>query len=227
MSVGSIVDAERRGWPPRVKVCGLTRHQDAVVAVEAGASYLGTILAPGYRRTVTAEAAAVIFGDLPARRVGVFVNAPADALLETARAAGLHVLQLHGDEPPELARAARDAGFEVWKAVRPRSADEFARAVEAYADSVDALLVDGWSPDAAGGTGTKFDWEQVAGFRSIVPGHVVFIAAGGLNPENVAEAARVLRPHVVDVSSGVEAAPGVKDAARVRAFVAAVRSLPS
>ena len=214
-------------WPPRVKVCGITRHEDAVVAVHAGAAFLGTILAPGYRRTVTPEAAAAIFGDLPARRVGVFVNASADELLRSAEAAGLHVLQLHGDEPPALAAEMRAAGYEVWKAVRPRGGEELAVAIDAYRDSVDALLVDGWSAEAAGGSGTRFDWGEVAGYRQKVPDGVVFIAAGGLTPENVAEAARVLRPDVVDVSSGVESAPGVKDAGKVEAFAAAVRSLSS
>ncbi len=214
-----------REWPPAVKVCGLTRHGDAALAVEAGARFLGTILAPGGKRTVTPEAAAAIFGSLPATRVGVFVDAPAGELRMAAERAGLHVLQLHGDEPPELAAALRAEGFTVWKAVRPRDAEEFAAAVERYAGSVDALLLDGWSPLAPGGTGARFPWREVAERLALLPEGVGLVAAGGLRPENVAEAASLLRPDVVDVSSGVEAAPGVKDPEAVRAFVAAVRGL--
>jgi phosphoribosylanthranilate isomerase len=215
----------RRAWPPEVKVCGLMRREDAEAAVAAGAAYLGAILAPGFKRTVTPEAASVIFQDLPAQRVGVFVDAPREDLLAAARAAGVGVLQLHGDEPPELAAELRALGFTVWKAVRPRTGDEFAEAAARYASSVDALLVDGFNPAAVGGTGTVFPWHEVAARRAGLPQGVALVAAGGLNPANVAEAARVIRPDVVDVSSGVERALGEKDADAVRGFVAAVRSL--
>lgn len=216
-----------RAWPPAVKVCGLTRAQDAEVAAEAGAGYLGVILAPGGKRTVTAETASVIFSGLLPQRAGVFVNATADELRRAAERIGLHVLQLHGDEPPELADALRREGFTVWKAVRPRSGDEFADAAVLYAGAVDALLVDGFSADARGGTGTAFPWREVAERIAAVAPETAIVAAGGLRPENVAEAARILRPDVVDVSSGVESAPGVKDAGAVRAFAAAVRGLAS
>lgn len=214
-----------REWPPAVKVCGLTRAEDARIAAGAGARFLGVILAPGGKRTVTPEAAAVIFDGVPARRAGVFVNATAGELRHAAAVARLDVLQLHGDEPPELASALRGEGFTVWKAVRPRDGDEFAEAVVRYSGSVDALLLDGYSADARGGTGTSFPWREVAGRLSIVPPELALVAAGGLRAENVAEAASILRPWVVDVSSGVESAPGVKDAEAVRAFIAAVRGL--
>jgi len=214
-----------RGWPPAVKVCGLMRPGDAEVAVEAGARYLGAILAPGGKRTVTAEAAAVIFGDLPAKRAGVFVNATAGELRRAAATARLDVLQLHGDEPPELAAALRGEGYTVWKAVRPRDGDEFAAAAVRYGDAVDALLLDGYSADARGGTGTAFPWHEVAARLDVMPPGVALVAAGGLRPANVAEAASILRPAIVDVSSGVESSPGVKDPDAVRAFVAAVRAL--
>jgi phosphoribosylanthranilate isomerase len=212
-------------WPPAVKVCGLTRHQDAEAAAAAGARYLGAILAPGYRRTVTPEAAAVIFEGLSAHRAGVFVNATAAELRQAARVARLDVLQLHGDEPPELGAALRAEGFTVWKAVRPRSGDELADAVVRYAGSVDALLLDGYSTEARGGTGTSFPWREMAARLDALPPELLLVAAGGLRPDNVAEAAAILRPAIVDVSSGVEASPGIKDAAAIRAFVAAVRSL--
>jgi phosphoribosylanthranilate isomerase len=217
---------ERESWPPAVKVCGLTRPEDAAVAAEAGASYLGAILAPGYRRTVTASAAGVIFGGLQARRVGVFVDAEEDVLLAAAAEAGLHVVQLHGDETPALADRVRSAGYEVWKAVRVRHADDVSAAMDRYAGSVDALLLDGYDPAAAGGTGTRFDWAAVAARLHGRPDGLRVVAAGGLRPENVAEAARALRPDAVDVSSGVESAPGIKDPHAVRSFVRAVRALP-
>ena len=219
--------ADGRDWPPAVKVCGLTRLQDAEVAVEAGAAYLGAILAPGYRRSVTADAARVIFRSFQARAVGVFVDADGDALRSAAESAGLRVVQLHGEEPPELADEVRSAGYEVWKAVRVRGADDVAAALRRYAGSVDALLLDGYDPAAAGGTGTRFDWSAVAARLGALPEGLRLVAAGGLRPDNVAEAARTLRPHAVDVSSGVESAPGIKDPAAVRAFVRAVRDLSS
>jgi phosphoribosylanthranilate isomerase len=113
----------------------------------------------------------------------------------------------------------------VWKAVRPRDGDEFAAAAVRYGGAVDALLLDGYSAQARGGTGVSFPWQAVADRLDLLPPGVALVAAGGLRPDNVAEAAAILRPAVVDVSSGVEASPGVKDAAAVRAFVAAVRGL--
>ena len=206
-----------------VKVCGLMRPEDADLVAGAGAAYGGVILAPGYRRSVTAEAARVIFRDFPARPVGVFVDGEEDALLAAAAASGVQVVQLHGDEPAEVAARVRAAGYEVWKAVRVRATDDVSAAFRRYAGAVDALLLDGWDPAAAGGTGTRFDWLQIAGLRGELPEGMRLVAAGGLRPDNVAEAVRILRPHVVDVSSGVERAPGEKDPAAVRDFVRAAR----
>ena len=212
-------------WPPAVKVCGLMRPEDARVASEAGAAYLGVILAPGGKRSVTAGRANVILGGLSVKRVGVFVDAGEDELLAAATIAGLHVLQLHGDEPPELADRMRAQGYEVWKAVRARTADDFSHAVRRYAGRVDALLLDGYSAQAHGGTGTRFPWAEVAERLGELPDGTRLIAAGGLTPDNVAEAARTLRPHAVDVSSGVELSPGVKDPEAVREFARRVQSL--
>ena len=212
-------------WPPEVKVCGLMRPEDARVASAAGAAYLGVILAPGGKRSVTAARANVILGGLPVKRVGVFVDADEEELLAAAEVAGLHVLQLHGDEPPELADRMRARGYEVWKAVRARTADDFSDAVRRYAGCVDALLLDGYSAQAHGGTGTRFPWAEVAERLGELPPGMRLVAAGGLTPENVAGAARLLRPHAVDVSSGIEVSPGVKDPDAVRAFVEQVQSL--
>jgi phosphoribosylanthranilate isomerase len=207
-----------------VKVCGLMRHEDAAVAAEAGARWLGVILAPGFKRSVTADDARIILGSFPVRRVGVFVDEDELILRSVAEKAGVHVLQLHGDESPEFAARMRAAGWEVWKAVRARHADDFSAAAARYAGAVDALLVDGYTPDTHGGAGVRFDWEAVAARRGELPTGMRLIAAGGLRPENVADAVRILRPHAVDVSSGVESAPGRKDPQAVREFVRAVQS---
>ncbi|MDB4951026.1 MAG: N-(5-phosphoribosyl)anthranilate isomerase [Gemmatimonadetes bacterium] len=208
---------------PEVKICGLTRRADAETAVGAGASYLGFILAPGGRRTVSVATIIELAGGLDARRVGVFVDASGDELRRAGEAARLDVLQLHGDETPELAADLRSLGFTVWKAVRPRTGAEFEAAAGRWSGAVDALLLDGWSPDAHGGTGARFPWAEVAALRAALDGGTRLVAAGGLRPGNVAEAVRLLRPDVVDVSSGVESAPGVKDAEAIRTFVAAAR----
>jgi phosphoribosylanthranilate isomerase len=210
--------------PVRVKVCGLTRAEDAAVAAEAGADYLGVILAPGRTRSVAPVLARHIFESCRSRRVGVFVDAGEDELAAAADAAGLDVLQLHGDEPPALCTAMRGRGFTVWKALRPRTGEEFAAGAQRYAGVADALLVDGWSPVDHGGTGARFPWAEVGGRLGGLPAGTRIVAAGGLNPANVAEAIRLLHPFAVDVSSGVEDRPGRKDHDRVRAFVAAARA---
>ena len=209
---------------PRVKICGLTRRADAERAAASGADYGGAILAPGNRRSVTPEAAAALFAELPLLRVGVFVDATIEEMCRAAEIARLDVLQLHGSEPAAVAVALREAGgWTIWKAIRLRDPDELARGVDDYADAVDGLHVEGWSPLAAGGTGTSFDWEALAARRELVPDALAFVVAGGLNPDNVARASALLRPAVLDVSSGVEISPGVKDPAAITAFVAAVR----
>ena len=207
---------------PAVKICGLMRHEDARAAVESGASYLGVVLAVGGRRTVMPEQAAAVLGDLPVRRVGVFVDSAPEEVSRMATMLRLDVVQLHGDESADEARTVGAAGpWQVWKAVRVRAAEDFLAAAREYGHVVNGLLLDGWHPDAAGGTGTCFPWEQVARHRAKLDPAVSLIAAGGLRPDNVARAVEVLRPAVVDVSSGVERHPGAKDLDAMRAFVAA------
>jgi phosphoribosylanthranilate isomerase len=209
---------------PAIKFCGLTRRADAELACAAGAAYLGVILAPGGRRTLSAPVAAEVVRDLPAAAVGVFVDQSTDEVCESAESIGLGVLQLHGAERPGMIEQLRARGpWRIWKAVRPRTAEEFLAALEEYAGVVDALLLDGWSAAAPGGTGARFPWEVMAPLRERVPAGVALVAAGGMRPENVAEAIRLLSPDVVDVSSGVETAPGEKSAALIREFAAAVR----
>lgn len=209
----------------RVKICGLCRPGDAALAVRAGADLVGVILAPGFQRTRTEEEAAAILGSAGhALRVGVFVDAPADAAAVGDRLR-LDVLQLHGAETPEQAAALRDAGaWRVWKAVRVREEEDFLDAVDLYAEVVDGLLLDGWSARAAGGTGTGFDWSDVAPHRVLLPESCELIVAGGLTPDSVARVVDVLRPDVVDVSSGVESASGRKSASKMEAFVAAAHA---
>lgn len=209
---------------PRLKVCGITRRADAEAAVGAGAAFLGVVLAPGGRRTVAAGAAHGLLDGLDASRVGVFVDASADELRRAGEAAGLDVLQLHGDESPSLLRDLRAEGrWTVWKALRPRDAAEFRSGVERYAGVADALLLDGFSARAHGGTGTAFPWEEVAALRDEVPPGLALVAAGGMRADNVARAVALLRPEVVDVSSGVESAPGIKDATAMETFATALR----
>jgi phosphoribosylanthranilate isomerase len=201
-----------------VKICGITSPADARLAVEAGADAVGFVFWPGSPRWVDPETARGIGAGLPPFiwRVGVFVDADPKTLAATADAAGLDLLQLHGSEPPEaFAGLTRRA----LKALRVGSgfAPEMALAYEGRAAG---LLLDTQGEGAPGGTGQSFDWSRAGGLGERVG---FLMLAGGLNPENVAEAIAVVRPHAVDVSSGVESAPGRKDPRRVRAFVEAVR----
>ncbi|HUH13463.1 MAG TPA: phosphoribosylanthranilate isomerase [Longimicrobiales bacterium] len=215
------------GLAPSVKICGLCRAEDAAEAAAAGAHYVGVILASGRTRSRDVDAAAAIYAAAPGLvRVGVFVDADAATMLAAAERLELNVLQLHGAETLETAADLRQRGLGVWKALRPRSGEEFRAGVERWRDAADALLVDGWSAAAEGGTGTRFDWDAVAPLRALVPPTLGLVMAGGLEPGNVAGGIAALRPDIVDVSSGVERAPGEKDPARVRAFIAAVRGGP-
>jgi phosphoribosylanthranilate isomerase len=210
---------------PRVKICGLTDHEDARAAAAAGADFLGVVLAPGGRRSQSASAAAGILAGLGAKRVGVFVNQPTETIVAAVAVAELDVVQLHGHEDTEQIDELRAAAVrEIWKAIRPRDAAELLRAVARYAPFVDALLVDGWSADAYGGTGARAPWQALAEARAELPASLSLVLAGGLAPHNVAEAVKLLRPYAVDVSSGVEGVPGRKDRGLLGGFVAAARA---
>lgn len=208
----------------RVKICGLMRPGDAEFADGAGADYVGVVLAAGFGRTVALTAATRILQNVrSAIRVTVRVNDAYDRVMAEAEALEAGVVQLHGDESAEDASRIREGGFRVWKAVKVRSVDDVTAAVARFGESVDGLLLDGWHPNAPGGTGTSFEWGDVAVVRAQIPERMELIAAGGLTPANVADAIRVLRPDVVDVSSGVESAPGQKDSGRIRSFCEAAR----
>ncbi len=198
----------------RIKVCGLTRPEDALAAEAAGADALGVIFAAGSRRRVdVAQARRVLAPVGPfVARVGVFVDASVAEVLEAVRGARLSAVQLHGGEDAAtVAELARHVP--VVRAVRWRPGFDPADHAEA---PIAALLVDGPEP----GSGLVFDWGAAAASLARGPRWVL---AGGLTPDNVAAAVARLKPHGVDVASGVESAPGVKDHARLRAFVAAVQ----
>lgn len=196
----------------RVKLCGLTRPEDVDAAVAAGADALGFVLWPGSKRAVDEARLAELAERVPAfvTRVGLFVDQDS-ALIERC-AAHLDLLQFHGDEPPALCDGFRRPWI---KALRMRDDLDLHAAAEAYRGAR-ALLLDAYRPGVPGGTGETFDWSRIpAGLVKPV------ILAGGLNADNVAEAIATVAPFAVDVSGGVEAAPGIKDAERMAAFMAA------
>jgi phosphoribosylanthranilate isomerase len=206
-----------------VKICGITSPADARVAVEAGADALGFVFWFMSPRKVDPVRAAAIARDLPESvlRVGVFVDAPLDEMKRVADEVGLDLLQLHGDEPPEalvgLPRPALKA-VRVGKGFAPEDAMR-------YTVHAAGLVVDTRLPGETqmpGGTGVPFDWSLIKGLADRVP---FLMLAGGLGPANVVAAIQAVRPHAVDVSSGVEGLPGRKDPAKVRAFVGAARSV--
>lgn len=194
----------------RVKICGLTRPEDVAAAADAGADAVGFVLAPSSRRLDLARARELAAAVPPfVARVGVFVD-PTEAELQVALdQLGLDLLQLHGHEPPELCRRF---GRRVLKAVRVRSPDDLAL-LERYAEW--PILLDSPEP----GSGSAFDWTWAAGLGD----RRRLVLAGGLTPANVARAVQAVRPWAVDVSTGVEKAPGVKDAGLIQQFVEAVR----
>lgn len=208
----------------RVKICGLTRREDALVADAAGADYLGVILSAGFGRSVAPAAAAALVQGTRAPKVAVLVDETAEGAIAAARALGADVIQLHGDEPPHVLEAIRSRGpWKLWKAVRVKSLAEVERAVEQYARLADGILIEGWKEGSLGVGGARVTLDPAA-VRALVPADLDFVFAGGLTPESVAEGARAFHPDVVDVSSGVERALGVKDHARIRAFIEAARA---
>lgn len=201
----------------RVKVCGFTREQDVRDALGAGVDALGFNLARGPRRIDVARAAQLAALVPPlVQAVALFVDAAEDAILAAVAATRCSAVQLHGDEPPELAERLRRRVI-VIKAFRIAVAADLER-VRGY--PADAYLLDAAVAGAHGGTGVAWDHRLLAGRELGAP----LILAGGLTPANVAAAVAAVRPWAVDTASGVESAPGVKDAALMRAFVAAVRA---
>jgi len=197
-----------------VKVCGITRLTDALHAVEQGATAVGFVLWPHSPRAVTVVRAAEIIAELPSHviSVGVFVNEPIDGIRAIAERVHLTAVQLHGDEPPAYADALD------WPVIRAVSVSEIGEASLAWSPET-ALLVDNIDPVRRGGTGAVIDWSEAADIAQ----RRRVVLAGGLTPGNVASAIRAVRPFGVDVSSGVESAPGVKDFDKVTQFIVNAR----
>ncbi len=198
----------------RVKVCGITNSEDALCAVRLGASALGFVFYEKSPRFVAPEEAGEIIRKVPpfVTKVGVFVNAGADYLREARDIARFDVYQFHGDETPEFCSTF---GEDYIKAIRVKDADSL-EAVNLY--DTDAFLFDTYSPDAYGGTGENFSWDVLSGRKL---GDKFVILSGGLNPDNVRDAIRAVGPYAVDVSSGVESSPGVKDHLKLEGFMEA------
>ena len=196
----------------KVKICGITNLADALLAAEAGADALGFVFCEQSPRCVSIDAAAEIIRGLPPFlvKVGVFVNAPTDLVYRGIAECGFNLLQFHGDETSEY---CVQFGLMSMKAFRIRDQNSLLDLPKYHTD---AWLLDAYAPDKPGGTGQRFNWELAVQARDL--GRPIFLA-GGLTAENVGEAVRLVRPYAVDVSSGVEAAPGKKDHEKVRAFI--------
>lgn len=209
----------------KIKICGITNSDDAWAAVEAGADLLGfnfyakspRYIAPEKAREIAAQ---IRSGGPRPLLVGVFVNSPLDEVRSILEIAQIDLAQLHGDEPVSVVEQLKGRGF---KALRPTSEEEAQLDAEWFAPhgpNAPVLLIDAYRKDQYGGTGHTADWTIATKLAQQYP----ILLAGGLTPDNVGEAIRQVRPWGVDVASGVEVSPGRKDAAKMRAFVARVRS---
>jgi phosphoribosylanthranilate isomerase len=198
----------------RVKFCGITRAADADAAVRLGAWAVGLVLAPGSPRFLQLAPAAMIRGRLPAavKAVALFRDATEATVRQAVAALAPDLLQFHGSEPPEFCAGF---GLPYWRAVPMQDEADLAGWERRFASAA-ALLLDAHAPAGAGGQGRTFDWGRIRASRP-------YVLAGGLTPDNVGEAVVRLRPWAVDVSSGIESAPGIKDEDRMRRFIEAVR----
>lgn len=210
----------------KVKICGIRSYEDALSAIEAGADMLGFNFYPPSPRYLAPQDCRELVLRLKTQHavlnvtlVGVFVNEEPEVIRSIVQACGLDLIQLSGDEPPEVVEALGERAF---KALRPSSVEELERSVRRYPRRAvaPAWLVDSSQPGAFGGTGRVGDWS----IASRLARNAAILLAGGLRPENVGAAIEQVKPWGVDVASGVESAPGVKDPRKVRAFLQAVRS---
>ncbi len=200
----------------RVKICGITRFEDAIAAVKFGADAIGFVFYEASPRYVFPETVKEIISNLPPfiSTVGVFVNATPKEINEIVEYTGIDTVQLHGEEPPE------ECAFwpRVIKAIRVREMEDL-NALKKY--RVSAYLLDTYSPDMPGGTGVAFNWDIAVEAKKL--GQVIL--AGGLNPDNIVDAVKKVRPYAVDVSSGVEADKGIKDHEKMRLFIERAKGL--
>ncbi|HTW11442.1 MAG TPA: phosphoribosylanthranilate isomerase, partial [Solirubrobacteraceae bacterium] len=214
---------------PRIKFCGVTREQDAELAVSLGAWAVGMIMWPRSERAVSIERAAELCALLKRRAesVGVFVNPTLDELAMTVEATGMTIIQLHGQEGPSFCiEAARRTGCKVIKAVRVQTGADIQALGQFHTEF---HLVDSYKPGVPGGTGEVFSWDLAVEHRRLSPPRgkgerTPLILSGGLTAENVAQGIAIVKPWAVDVASGVESTPGYKDGEKMRAFAAAVHA---
>ena len=200
----------------RIKICGITNARDAALAVAAGADAVGVIFAPSPRQVTVEEAVAALAQVAPpVARIGVFVDPTPEEVAAAVAECGLTAVQLSGHETPSLCDAV---AVPVLKAIHI-GMDFDSEGLEPYRGHAAALLLDTLVPGKMGGTSQAFDWHSLG----VLPGWAPSFVAGGLHPDNVAACVDALHPYAVDVSSGVEASPGVKDADKIDAFCAAVR----
>ena len=208
----------------RIKMCGITRREDAEKAVEAGADALGFVFYPHSPRYITADKAASIAAHLPpfVSMVGLFVNASVAEIIQVAEQGFLNILQLHGHESPGFCQQLTRKTAGVWPLIKaiPIATQEDLNAIKPYVTtqdkpSVHGVLLDTKVKNQYGGTGQTFDWTFIQAWTYPVP----LILAGGLQPDNVATAIQQIRPYAVDVSSGIEQRPGEKSAEKIHSFV--------
>lgn len=204
----------------RAKICGLTRAEDVVAAVNAGVDAIGFVFYEPSPRAVTASQAKVLIKHLPAyvQVVGLFVNATLKEIEATLNTVTLDVIQFHGDESPEKCEMIANRLNKRWyKAIQVKpDLDVLAEIQKFYAVGASAVLLDAWHPDLKGGTGHAFDWEKFPKLE------IPLILAGGLNPENIEDAIKTTQPFAVDVSGGVESAKGRKDQQLIERFMQGV-----
>ena len=203
----------------KVKICGITNYEDAAIAVEVGATALGFIFADSPRQITPQKARDIIHAIPPfVKTVGVFVNERPAAIKEVVHYCGLDLVQLHGDESPDLCHELMP--FTI-KAMRIKDASSFQSSL-AYQGKVRTLLLDTYAKDTAGGTGTTFDWRLAIKIKDL---GIPIILAGGLGPSNIDSAIRTVKPYAVDVNSGVEECPGKKSPMLMKDLMKKVRRI--
>ncbi len=202
---------------PRIKICGITRTEDAKTAAHLGVDALGFIFVKKSPRFIEVQAAAEIIRALPSfvNRVGVFIDEPIENIVEICRIAMIDTVQLHGSESPEF---CAQVPFPVIKAISVRDDTEISL-IDSYTTS--AILLDTWSSGTSGGTGRTFDW-RIAQKATLRNEHIIL--AGGLGPSNVEDALQAVQPYGVDINSGVEIKPGIKNPHKMRDVVRIVRN---
>lgn len=198
----------------RVKICGITKPDQGKAIAQLGATALGFICVPSSPRYITPEKIREIVNTLPINidKIGVFVNTTIENICKTFTTSGLTAVQLHGDESPDFCQLLRESlpNNEIIKALRIKTIDDLERA-DIYSNCVDTLLLDAYHPNQFGGTGKTIDWENLQQFKPKSP----WFLAGGLTPDNIKEALSKIHPDGIDLSSGVEYAPGDKNLVKV------------